>query len=201
MIFPRAGHASPDPIRARPGTPLTVQLSAGASLRVRARDASTGELRHARVSCKRVGAEHGPYGSSMIGSDTELALRGLRPGPHDVRAWTADGLAGVLPSVDVPAAGEPPVAEVPLLPGGTLRVRRPPDARPRIAVVQGGVGVAVDRVDRRGSDDDLLYTLPPGAAEVQVLDPGGDVLARHDVQIAAGEETVVDLRPPEEQSR
>ncbi len=201
MIFPRAGHARPDPIRARPGEPLTVQLSAGASLRVRARDASTGELRHARVSCKRVGAEHGPYGSSMIGSDTELALRGLRPGPHDVRAWTADGLAGVLPSVDVPAAGEPPVAEVPLLPGGTLRVRRPSGARPRIAVVQGGVGVAVDRVDRRGSDDDLLYRLPPGAAEVQVLDPGGDVLARHDVRIAAGEETVVDLRPPEDPSR
>jgi hypothetical protein len=200
-LRPMQGHGGPplmesEPVEAEAGaTDVELRLRPGAAVVIKAVDPESGAALPATVEL--VGKSGGT--GFARGDVPSATFTGHEPGTYVALAFTEDGRAGL--AVLTLQAGERREVSIPVLPGGSLRLRHTgPVGKLSCRIEHAGARVASHAVER---GQDTLVALPAGTFDLHlslVEDTAGDErpTLREEVRrvdVSAGTELVVDLGP------
>ena len=159
----KPGWCAPEPVEVEAGAPeLELILLPSASIQVRLIDGQTGDPVAGEVRLQRLDSQG--Y-QSMSGGHKSLSFPSIQPGRYHLIGVSSGGLVGCLRDVELVSGATPASFDIPVNPGGEVRVRyEGPQEHASICVMHAGVHFARDGL-RSGTSD--VFPVPLGDVTVR----------------------------------
>lgn len=159
----KQGWCAPEPVEVEAGAPeLELILLPSASIQVRLIDGQTGDPVAGEVRLQRLDSQG--Y-QSMSGGHKTQSFPSIQPGRYHLIGVSSGGLVGCLRDVELVSGAAPASFDIPVNPGGEVRVRyEGPQEHASICVMHAGVHFARDGLSSGTSD---VFPVPLGDVTVR----------------------------------